>query len=69
MIAWNPTFRCAVDSMGMPLSLKDAKAAIELLQEHLKNSPEQLAAARVGLSLQQHPEMAHMVAYDPGAMA
>lgn len=68
MIAWNQQFNCAVDDMGMPISLSQARQAIALLEAHLKNTPEHLAVAVVSIGNSLYPEMAHNIAYDPEAM-
>lgn len=68
MIMWNTQFNCAVDDMGMPISLTQARESMKLLEAHLKNTPEQLAVATVAIGNTLYPEMSHNISYDPEAM-
>ena len=68
MYHWNDEYKCVVDYMGLPISRSEATAIHDLMEKHLLNSAKQLAAAKVALAHELHPDMAHNVSQSPEAM-
>jgi hypothetical protein len=68
MYQWNAEYKCVVDYMGLPISRTEAITLKGLLEAHLLNSAKQLAAAKVALAHERHPDLAHNVSHDPEPM-
>lgn len=61
---WNEKFKCLVDYQGIPLSRSQVESLVRQAAEHLKNTPEQLAAAASAIAAKAFPKGSGNVSSD-----